>query len=171
MAVSTLAPVGVRVVANPQTPAACNAPAVPFRVTMLLADSAQVSENKLYILGGGWDLTGPGPTPSAVAMLIQVPWDQTNRRHRWRLELVDSDGQSVVLATPMGNEEPVQVTGEFEVGRPPGIPPGTPIHVPVAFTIGALPLEPGHRYEWRLTIGRESDEDWRLAFNVRPEKP
>jgi hypothetical protein len=141
---------------------------VPFKVTMLLADSAQVSENKLYVLGGGWDTTGPQPSPSALAMLIQVPWDQTNKRYRWRLELVDSDGEAVALQTPMGHEEPVQVEGEFEVGRPPGIPAGSPLHVPVAINFGPLPLEPGGRYEWRLTIGKESHEDWRLPFNVRP---
>ena len=35
---------------------------------MILADSAQVADGKLYILGGGWSITGPDPTPSAVAI-------------------------------------------------------------------------------------------------------
>jgi hypothetical protein len=29
-----------------------------MRVTMMLADAAQVSEGKLYILGGGWSIAG-----------------------------------------------------------------------------------------------------------------
>ena len=45
---------------------------------MMLADSAQVSEGKLFILGGGWSVTGP-PAPSAIALHVEVPWDQTNR--------------------------------------------------------------------------------------------
>ena len=32
-----------------------------MKVTMLLADSAQAIEGKLYILGGGWSITGPDP--------------------------------------------------------------------------------------------------------------
>jgi CDGSH-type Zn-finger protein len=66
-----------------------------MKVTMLLADAAQACEGKLNILGGGWSLTGPEPTPSAIAMLIEVPWSDTNRRHVWRLELVDSDGNEI----------------------------------------------------------------------------
>lgn len=29
-----------------------------MKVTMLLADAATVAEGKLYILGGGWSVTG-----------------------------------------------------------------------------------------------------------------
>jgi hypothetical protein len=134
---------------------------------MMLADSAQASENKLYILGGGWDVTGPAMPPFAIAMLIHVPWDQTNRRHRWTLELVDADGNAVIVPTPMGGEEPVAVTGEFEVGRPAGVAAGSWLVVPVAITFGPLPLTPGGRYEWRLTVADQTDEDWRLPFAVR----
>jgi len=70
---------------------------------MLLADSAQVSEGKLFVLGGGWSRIGPGPTPSAVAIIIEVPWDQTNVTHRWRLELVDSDGRPVMWTPTPGS--------------------------------------------------------------------
>ena len=54
----------------------------------------------------------------------------------------------------------------FEVGRPAGLKPGTPLDFPVAVNSGPLPLEPG-RYEWRLTIDGEADDDWRLPFSVR----
>jgi hypothetical protein len=33
------------------------------KVTMLLADAAQAVDGKLYILGGGWTITGPDPIP------------------------------------------------------------------------------------------------------------
>jgi hypothetical protein len=136
---------------------------------MMLADAAQASENKLYILGGGWDVTGPAPSPFAIAMLIRVPWDQTNRRHEWRLELVDADGEAFMLPTPMGGEEPVAVRGALEVGRPPGVAAGSWLPVPVAISFAPLPLAAGQRYEWRLTVADETDEDWRLPFAVRPE--
>ena len=139
-----------------------------MKVTMLLADAAQAAEGKLYILGGGWSVTGPAPTPSAVALYIQIPWDQTNVKHHFRLDLVDSDGQQVELEGPDGSQEPVFIDGDFEVGRPAGVKPGIPIDMPLALTIGPLPLADGSRYEWRLSIDERTDEDWRLPFSTRP---
>ena len=140
---------------------------------MLLADFAQVADGKLTVVGGGWSLTGPDPTPFGIAILVHVPWDQANRRHTLRLELIDADGEPVTM--PGGGEEeerPIVFLDdiEFEVGRPAGIKPGTPLELPLAVNSGPLPLEPGCRYEWRLSIDGESDEDWRLAFSVRVEE-
>ncbi|MGH2764000.1 MAG: DUF6941 family protein [Thermoleophilaceae bacterium] len=139
-----------------------------MKVTMLLADAAQTAEGKLYVLGGGWAITGPDPSPSAVAMYIEVPWDQANMRHDWQLELVTSDGDPVTLRDPADRDVPVALNGQFEVGRPAGLTPGAAIGVSLAVNLGPLPLPPGGRYEWRLTIGPESREDWRLAFSTRP---
>lgn len=143
------------------------------KVTMLLADYAQVADGKLTVVGGGWSLTGPDPTPFGIAILVHVPWDQANRRHTLRLELVDADGQPVAAPGGEGEEEaPIVFLDdlEFEVGRPAGIKPGTPLELPLAVNSGPLPLEPGGRYEWRLSIDGESDGDWRLAFSVRLEE-
>ena len=57
------------------------------------------------------------------------------------------------------------------MGRPPGVKPGTSIDVPLAITVGPLPLPPGGRYEWRLSINEESHEDWRLPFSTRSGPP
>ena len=91
-----------------------------MKLTMLLADAAQVAEGKLYILGGGWSMTGPSEVPSAIAIKIEVPWDQANRQHHFVLELFDGDCQSV----KMGNDA-VKIQGQFETGRPAGLAPGT----------------------------------------------
>jgi hypothetical protein len=88
--------------------------------------------------------------------------------HTFRVELIDSDGDEIVLETEAEGAQPVVIEGAFEVGRPPGIKPGVPIDVPLAINVGALPLAPGGRYEWRLSIDGESHEDWRLAFSTRP---
>src|SRR4051794_17346369 len=58
-----------------------------MKVTMILADSAQAVDGKLYVLGGGWSLAGPGPTPMALAVKIEVPWDRGNMRHHLTIEL------------------------------------------------------------------------------------
>jgi hypothetical protein len=138
-----------------------------MRVTLMLADSAQAVEGKLYILGGGWSLVGPEPTPMAIALKIEVPWDETNRRHTWKLELLDSDGRAV--AVPGDSEEAaIEIGGEFEVGRPAGVKPGTPIDLPLAINLTPLPLEPGGRYVWKLSIDDRTEADWQLAFSTRP---
>jgi len=110
--------------------------------TILLADAAQAVENKLFILGGGWSITGPDPTPSAIALALKVPWDEANRQHALRLELLDSDGQPVLLPSPLQGQ-PVVIESTFEVGRPAGMKPGTPIDLAMAVNLGPLPLPSG----------------------------
>jgi hypothetical protein len=138
---------------------------------MMLADSAQEVGGKLYILGGGWSITGPDPVPMAIALKLEVPWDRTNVKHSLLIELVDEDGNPVLVPGPEEEHVPLQVTGDFEAGRPPGIKPGTPIDSALAVNFGPLPLEPGRRYQWRLSIDGESDEDWTLGFSTRPAGP
>jgi hypothetical protein len=134
---------------------------------MLLADFAQVSDGKLIVIGGGWSMTGPEPMPFGIAILIRVPWDQANHRHVMRLELLDADGQLVTVDVEDGTEPIVFFDDvEFEVGRPAGVKPGTPLDLPLAVNAGPMPLGPGV-YEWRLTIDGLGDEDWRLPFTVR----
>lgn len=138
-----------------------------WRVTMLLADHAEAINGKLYIMGGGWSITGPAPSQSALAIKIEVPWNDTNRRHELKVELLDGDYNPVLVPTPAGNSALV-VTGAFEVGRPPGIIVGSPLDVPFAFNIGPIPLESERRYIWRLSIDGKTDENWQVTFSTRP---
>lgn len=132
--------------------------------TLLLADFAQVAEGKLYISGGGWNFVGPKVGPSALAVLVEVPWNEANQKHRWRLELLDEDAKPALIPP---DQQPLSIDGEFEVGRPPGHPQGTPLNVPLAINLGPLPLSPGLRYVWVLHIDGTNEEHWRVAFNVR----
>jgi hypothetical protein len=144
-----------------------------MKVTMLLADYAQVADGKLTVVGGGWSIIGPEPTPFGIGILVHVPWDLANTRHFMRLELLDADGQPVLLQDGDGEEKPILFFDDwpFEVGRPPGIKPGTPLEFMVAVNSAPLALEPGARYEWRLTINGESRDEWRLPFSVREVEP
>ena len=65
------------------------------------------------------------------------PWDQANQRHVMRLELLDADGQAVEVETDDGMQ-PVVFFDDvpFEVGRPAGLKPGTPLDFPVAVNSG-----------------------------------
>jgi len=138
------------------------------RATILLADYAQVAEGKLNIIGGGWSVTGPNPTPSAVAVRIEVPWDQANTQHHIVLELTDEDGHLVMVPNGEGGSSPVQVQADLQVGRPPGLKSGTPLDAPFAVNVGPLPLVPGTRYSWNLHINGETEADWRATFSTRP---
>jgi hypothetical protein len=121
------------------------------RVTLLLADAAQAVNGKLYVLGGGWSLTGPDPSAMALAVKIEVPWDRANIKHRWRIELLDGDGVPIEIASaPGGGTQPLRIEGEFEAGRPP--------------------LAAGGRYVWRLSIDG-FEEDWQVAFSTRSGAP
>jgi hypothetical protein len=137
---------------------------------VLLADYAQESNGKLTVVGAGWTYTGPPPaTAHAVAALVEVPWDQTNVRHTLRLELVDADGQPVMVPGVTGDVQPVVLENTLEVGRPPGSVPGMSITAPLAVQImPGLPLLPGQRYTWRLVINDETREHWQQSFSVRP---
>jgi hypothetical protein len=139
---------------------------VPFTVTMMLADAAQVVDNKLYILGGGWSVTGPDPAPTAIALQIKVPWDQTNTKHALLLELLDLDGEPIMFDTPVGRQA-LRVENEFEVGRPPGVKPGTSIELSMAVAFAPFPLPPGGSYTWKLSIDGETHELWSLPFTTR----
>jgi hypothetical protein len=140
------------------------------KATIILADWAEAINGKLYIMGGGWSITGPAPTPSALALKIDVPWDETNRLHSIKVALTDDDGQGVVLP---GHETALEVSGNFEVGRPTGLPPGTSVDSVVALSLPPMPLESGKRYHWRLWIDEQTRDDWQVTFLVRraPAQP
>lgn len=138
-----------------------------MKLTLMLADYAEAVNGKLYIMGGGWTVTGPGPSSFAIAVLIEIPWDETNRPHVLHVDLLDGDGRPVTVSTPTG-ERPVEIDGGFEVGRPAGLKPGTPQTVPVAMNIGPLPLAAGRDYVWRCKVNGITEDAWRLPFSIRP---
>jgi hypothetical protein len=90
---------------------------------LILADAAQVVGAKLYLMGGGWDMLTvnrafPVDQRCALALSILVPWNETNQKHSFEVEIISED---------KATEEPkslIKVGGQFEVGRPPGIRPG-----------------------------------------------
>src|SRR5207247_8549782 len=126
-----------------------------MKVSRMLADAAQAVKGKLYIMGGGWSVMGPEPTPYAIALKVEVPWDETNKRHTLVLRLLDDDGRPVRVAAR--NEDPIalEIPADFEVGRPAGALAGSPLDMPVGINIGPMPLAHGRRFCARLvTDGR-----------------
>jgi hypothetical protein len=137
-----------------------------LEVTMLLCDSAQVSGGKLYILGGGWNMCGPGLPSMAIAVVIKVPWDMTNRSFKWKLQLFNEDGDPVKIG---GQGKEIIFGGNFEVGRPPGSKRGQLINVPLAMNAAGIPLEESKGYYWTFDI--DGIEHERASFMTRGKAP
>jgi hypothetical protein len=137
-------------------------------LNVLLADAAQVVNGKLYMLGGGWSWIRPG-SPFVVCGKIGIPWDRWSDWHKLRLDLVDGDGQPVLVGSE-GEEKAVVIEHPpFRPTVPPQVKPGTSLDWPFAIAINGLPLNPGSLYEWRISINGESEDDWRLAFTTTGE--
>ncbi|ADP78982.1 hypothetical protein FraEuI1c_0908 [Pseudofrankia inefficax] len=99
------------------------------KLTMILCDAAQVAGGKLYILGGGWNLIGPSPAPSALGILIALPWDRANAPCTLRLKLHDQDGAPAIQ--PRAGRPSARTAGSNHRGGPPprpgrGLPPADP---------------------------------------------
>jgi hypothetical protein len=117
---------------------------------LVVADAAEVVGGKLYLLGGGWDrmlvpqVPGPPAVPFAVALGINVPWNLTNRKLGFSVDVQDADGGQVAQLA----------AGEFEVGRPLGLRPGTSQRFQIA-----MPARPefggAGRYAIRCAIDGE----------------
>jgi hypothetical protein len=142
-------------------------PTVPeLSATMIMADAAQVSDGKLSLLGGGIAIVPSRPQPMALALLVTLPYERAEQSIPWVCELLDDAGMPV-----MAGEVPVLVNGQVSAARAPGWPEHQPFNIPVVITFGALPVQAGRSYTWRLVIDGESDDRWVLGFSVAPEAP
>lgn len=122
----------------------------------------------MHALGLGWSMTGVPTSPIALVVFIKVPWDQSNIKHSIKIELVDGDGHlaQVVQDPSSGQTGQIVIEGDFETGRPPGLPAGTAIDQQMAVQLGPLILPPNQTYEWRMSINGEHHEDWVASFFV-----
>jgi hypothetical protein len=134
---------------------------------LLLCDAAQVDPSgKVHLLGAGWTVVGTPLPGLAVVVLVHVAWHETVTPHVLRLRLEDADGQPVLVG-PADAPRALLHEQTIVAPRPPGVPEGINIDVPVVVSFGpGMPLPPG-RYVWRLEIDGASDEGWMLAFHVR----
>jgi len=118
------------------------------KITILLADAAQISDGKLNMLGAGWSTIKTPTGPICVVIHAQIPWGLTNNKMAWSLDLLDADRRPVMLNESQGL---VHLEGFVESGRPAGMEPGSSIYVPFVFPFLGMPLEPG-KYAWHFKI-------------------
>lgn len=93
---------------------------------LLLADSAQAVDGKLYVLGGAWNMLRfpefPASLMVGIAVAVDVEWNETNQRHHLEIHFEDADGH------PM---DP-RIGADFEAGRPPGAIAGADLRIVLA---------------------------------------
>jgi hypothetical protein len=141
-----------------------------MRASLILCDFAEADPagGKVHMLGAGWSVTGPQPSMQTVVALIKVGWNEANRPVNFVLRLTDGDGAVVHVPGPAG-EQPLEMAGRMEVGRPPGIPEGSEIDASFVVPLQPLSLAPGQRFTWRLSFGDQ--EAASESFYVRPLPP
>jgi hypothetical protein len=97
---------------------------------LCLANHVEAINGLLYMIGGGWtDHHRPPLQPNGqttishvgIALMVRVPWNETNRPHRFQVEIQDLDGGSFL-----------KVEGDLNVGRPAQIAPGSVQHACLA---------------------------------------
>lgn len=124
---------------------------IVMEVDLLLADYAADQNGKLTLVGAGWSVTTT-PANIGLGILFRVPWDLANTPFKFIIKLLDDDGNAVVFPRPDGSTAPVQIEGDFEVGRPPGLPRGSVLTQVGAINFNNLSLEPGRSWEIRLEV-------------------
>lgn len=134
-----------------------------MEVDLLLCDHAEALNGKLYIHGGGWSILYAANRPATMylAMMVTFDWNDTNIQHDLVAELLTADGEVVNL--PGSPPVPARAAGRMEVGRPPGVKPGTSLPAPITFGMAGLVLDVG-RYVWHITV--DGKELARKVFDV-----
>jgi len=143
-----------------------------MEVDAFLADSVVAAEGKLYVQGAGWNIIyGPSfpirHSRVGVGIVIHVPYTATNQTHKLEVYIQDSDGKEFPLGdAPPGIESAdgkiYRLGGEFNVGRPPLLPPGDEQVVPLAINIDGLVFEKPDAYTFVVSIDGEAVKRLRM---------
>lgn len=118
-----------------------------MRASILLCDWAEVVQGKLYAQGLGWTMIASDQALQiAVAALIRIPYDRTNKPHKAEVRLTTEDGARFPPDAP----EAI-FTFDFEVGRPPGMKVGQEQNLPFAAKLGGIAFPVGG-YQWEFYV-------------------
>ena len=127
---------------------------------LILADTVEVLNGKLYMMGGGWDsLTAPNleaPVPISFACGVSVAWGERDDEHALQLSIEDLDGAPVA--------EPLLAS--FKTGSSPLAERGSRGHVPFAVK-GAFTFPSYGTYALVAVLDSREDSVRRLQFHVR----
>ena len=124
---------------------------------LIIADAVEAVNGKLYMMGGAWDRwtsrSYPSPMRLGIAVGLLVPWDETNEKQGVRLSVTDADGKPVVP----------DIDGQIEVGRPPGMTPGSTQRTLLTINAG-FPLPRPGRYVVSVAVPAGAEK--RVTFEA-----
>ena len=149
-------------------------------IDVILCNHAEAADGKLYLAGGGVNLSFVGPQPPhvitlALGIVLHVPYTSTNQGHTLRIALVDEDGQGVVPYHVEGSPPPapIEATIPFNLGRPPIVSVGDEQTMPFAVNFVNLPLSHLGLYSFIFEIdGTEMKrQTWRVNTAPQPAIP
>jgi len=125
-----------------------------------LADAAQVTAGKLYVLGGAFDTVTAKTFPAvhrslAVVLIAEVGPGDRNRDLPIRIELLDEDG----------GELGIESQGNLRVGAPSALPAGASSIVPLVSAFGNIRFPTPGGYVFR--ISHEDEELGQIPFRMR----
>lgn len=133
---------------------------------LMLANSAELREGLLYVLGGGWTRCWPEPGQGfpydrviVAAFAIRVDYAETNEEHKFRLEIRDSDEAAL---------GPGQVEGGFTVGRDAHLTAGMSQVVQMA---GPLAIKLPSAGVYSVVLSIDGREQQRIAFEALSGPP
>lgn len=131
---------------------------------LILADTVESLNGKLYMMGGGWDSMKVSsidiPHALSFACGITVPWNATDEDHTLTLTVDDADGQPV--------SPPLSVT--FKTGRSPALERGAATRIPFAVK-AEIKFPAFGGYVLRGRVDELDDGARRMPFFVRPIDP
>jgi hypothetical protein len=129
-----------------------------------VASHAEAINGLLYLQGAGWtDIQQPpgaqgqpGIVHIGIGVSILVGWNETNHRYPLKLSVVHEDGSVLV-----------NVDGQVEAGRPPGLPAGSDLRSVLAVSAEVQFPKPGG-YEVRAELDGKTRS---AAFRVHQLQP
>jgi len=128
--------------------------------TAMLADAAQVTAGKLFVLGGGYDTLTTRTTPAvhrsiSVVLVAEIGPADRNRDLEVKITLLDEDGGGTG----------VEATGKFRVGAPSSLPAGASSSIPLVTQFNNIRFEKPGGYVF--VIEHDDSELARIPLRVR----
>ena len=131
--------------------------------SLMLANHVESADGRLFISGGGWSILqrpvpqngGPALSHLGVAVIVAVPWHQTNLQHKLTIELRDEDANTMA-----------SITAPITVGRPAGLRPGMRQYANVGLSMDTVfPHQGGFEIVARIEGSEGSVRRW--TFQVQ----